>query len=87
VIGLPLALTALGRSDGPVPSDLPDRLASAAELFGGIADEVPGAVLMVRWLATGGPTEAERQCDHFVDFAKLLADNAGVRISWDTSRS
>lgn len=87
IIGLPLARTAVGRADGPVPADLPDRLASAAELFGGVADEVPGAVLLVRWVATGAPAEVERQCAHFLDFAKLLADNAGVRIEWDTNRA
>jgi hypothetical protein len=87
MIGIPLALTALGRSAEPVPAGLTDRLASAAELFGGIADEIPDAVLLVRWPATGARAEAERRCTHFVDFAKLLADNAGVRIDWVTRHS
>jgi predicted component of type VI protein secretion system len=83
---VPLALTALGRAAGPVPAGLVDRLTSAAELFGGIADKVPDAMLMIRWLATGPLAEAERRCAHFTDFARLLADNAGVQIDWETRR-
>jgi predicted component of type VI protein secretion system len=87
MIGFPLALTALGRAAGPVPTELTARLANAAELFGAVADQVPDAVLLVRWLATGTLAEAERQCAHFIDFARLLADNAGVHIDWATQRS
>jgi hypothetical protein len=74
------AVTAVARSSGQVPAGLVDRIATAAPLFGAVADQLPGSLLMVRW---GGPrAEGERQCARFLDFAGLLAASAGANVEW-----
>jgi hypothetical protein len=77
-----LAVTAIARSSAPIPDELTARLATAAGLFGGIADSVPEVGLMIRWPVTDPPDEADHQCEHFREFAKMLADKAGVPIDW-----
>lgn len=82
-----VAVTATGTAVEPMPNGLRTRLVTAAGLFGGVGDVRTATSLLVRWPGTGSPAAAERDCGHYLEFAALLTDRAGLRIDWTIDRA